>query len=119
MRPEPGQYGKPNRSESQSLDDKPIDLASLLPQNPPGAEASRRAEERVVRTVPCAAKSLRTYADSALEGLQRRCCCCCCMRLRDIKVSRHAEERLCRTAVPSETFHSAVLLVEMPTLLLP
>lgn len=41
---------KPSRSESQGLDDgRPIDLASLLPSNPPGGDASRRAEERVVR----------------------------------------------------------------------
>ena len=48
---------KPNRSESQGLDDgRPIDLASLLPSNPPGGDASRRAEERVVsrpRTFGC------------------------------------------------------------------
>jgi hypothetical protein len=42
---------KPNRSESQGLDDgRPIDLASLLPSNPPGGDASRRAEERVFRS---------------------------------------------------------------------
>lgn len=44
-------YEKPKRSESQSLDDgRPIDVASLLPSDPPGADASRRAEERVVRS---------------------------------------------------------------------
>ncbi len=42
------QYEKPNRSESQQLADGAIDLASLLPSNPPGAAASQRAEAKVV-----------------------------------------------------------------------
>jgi hypothetical protein len=54
---------KPNRSESQSLDDgRPIDLASLLPSNPPGANASRRAEERVVSRNPVDKQAAMQYA---------------------------------------------------------